>query len=131
MTDTNDTQALHNSFVEPLQVETSNNTTNPHCAKLSPEEISIDSQESLYKDRIILYQKRWTYKIPKKAIKQKHKENWGEYIDYWYVDELKRYNTDKWNYTIISQYMISKEDFEESKNKLNKTYDDYYIPTID
>ena len=131
MTDIEDTQHLHNTFVEPLQVETSNSTTNSNCAKLSPEEISTGNQETLFKNRIILYRNRWTYKIPNKAIKQKHEESWDEYIDYWYVDRWKRYNTDKWNYTIIEQYMMTKEDYEEYKHKQNKTYDDYYIPTID
>lgn len=45
MTDIEDTQQLHNTFVEPLQVETSNSTTNSNCAKLSPEEISTGNQE--------------------------------------------------------------------------------------
>lgn len=45
MTDIKDTQQLHNTFVEPLQVETSNSTTNSNCAKLSPEDFSVDNQE--------------------------------------------------------------------------------------
>lgn len=61
MTDKEDTQHLHNTFVEPLQVETSNSTTNLHCAKLSTEEISTGNQESKLDDEFYKNAKRIEY----------------------------------------------------------------------